>query len=99
MYLFVFAFFGNSFYVASILTSPKLYQSPPVSTDFIRESIPYLIGSAGTLIFDSTIVAQSFLYKPKTLHRHSTASQLPVDDEEVSLLRESEAPQTSQTCG
>lgn len=100
MYLFVFAFFGNSFYVASILTSPKLYQPPPVSTDFIRESIPYLIGSAGTLMFDSTIVAQSFLYKPKA-HRRSTAShsQAPVGDEEVSLLRESEAPQTSQTFG
>ncbi|CAL1704644.1 unnamed protein product [Somion occarium] len=42
MYLFVFAFLGNFFYVASILTSPKLDLPPPVSAAFIRESIPYV---------------------------------------------------------
>ena len=40
MSLFVFAFLGNVFYVASILTSPNVHQPPPASTAFIRESIP-----------------------------------------------------------
>ena len=40
MYLFVFAFLGNTFYVASILSSPKNLLPPPQSTQFIRESIP-----------------------------------------------------------
>ena len=42
MYLFVFAFLGNVFYVASILLSPKTYLPPPQAAEFIRESIPYV---------------------------------------------------------
>jgi len=42
MYLFVFAFLGNVFYVASILTSPKISLPPPESTEFIKETIPYV---------------------------------------------------------
>lgn len=42
MYLFVFAFLGNVFYVASILTSPKLGLPEPEASKFIRESIPYV---------------------------------------------------------
>jgi uncharacterized protein with PQ loop repeat len=88
IYLFVFAFLGNVFYVSSILTSPNLSKPPPISTDFMRESIPYLLGSAGTLMFDITIVAQSFIYTPKT-RRHSTFSHTRVhSDEEASLLRD-----------
>lgn len=42
MYLFVFAFLGNVFYVSSILTSPKLGLPEPEASKFIRESIPYV---------------------------------------------------------
>lgn len=42
IYLFIFAFLGNTFYVASILTSPKLQLPPPQASAFIRESIPYV---------------------------------------------------------
>src|SRR5262249_27034658 len=42
MYLFTFAFLGNSFYVASILTSPPLRAPPPEATAFIKESLPYV---------------------------------------------------------
>ncbi|KAJ7097850.1 PQ loop repeat-domain-containing protein [Mycena belliarum] len=55
MYLFIFAFLGNSFYVASILTSEVF---------ILRESLPYLLGSGGTLLFDVTIVSQSLIYRP-----------------------------------
>ncbi|KAG6333490.1 hypothetical protein ID866_5593 [Astraeus odoratus] len=41
MYLFVFAFLGNFFYVLSIVTSPNMRLPSPASTGFIRESIPY----------------------------------------------------------
>jgi len=64
--LFVFAFMGNVLYVASILTSPKLGDPEPQASAFLRESIPYLLGSGGTLMFDVTIVVQSFLYRPET---------------------------------
>jgi hypothetical protein len=42
MYLFVFAFLGNVFYVASILLSPNAHLPPPQSTAFLKESIPYV---------------------------------------------------------
>ncbi|KAK0239973.1 CTLH/CRA C-terminal to lish motif domain-containing protein [Armillaria nabsnona] len=74
MYLFVFAFLGNCFYVASIATSPNARLPPPASTDFIKESIPYLLGSGGTLLFDITIVMQSFIYAPKSRRRSSSVS-------------------------
>lgn len=62
MYLFAFAFCGNLFYVLSILTSPKVNLPSEQSREFLRESVPYLLGSGGTLMFDVTIVIQSFLY-------------------------------------
>ena len=41
----------------------------------------YLLGSGGTLMFDITIVSQSFCYRPR-LRRHSRA----LDEEETGLL-------------
>jgi|SRR5882762_2633877 len=83
MYLFIFAFLGNTFYVISILTAPEIRQLPPADRAFIQESIPcvsvmlltrslsshfyrYLLGSAGTLIFDVSIVSQSLIYRSKS---------------------------------
>ncbi|KAL1747564.1 PQ loop repeat-domain-containing protein [Schizophyllum fasciatum] len=92
MSLFIFAFLGNVFYVASILTSPNVHQPPPASTAFIRESIPYLLGSAGTLTFDITIVAQSFIYRPRhrrhrsRLEEGSSSRTRMVEEERSSLL-------------
>ncbi|KDR81691.1 hypothetical protein GALMADRAFT_58600 [Galerina marginata CBS 339.88] len=85
MYLFVFAFLGNSFYASSILVSPRRFLPPPESTQYIRESIPYLLGSVGTLMFDITIVAQSFIYRPRH-RRHSTTHSRVLDEEEAGLL-------------
>ncbi|KAG6866988.1 hypothetical protein C0991_003904 [Blastosporella zonata] len=42
MYLFVFAFLGNVFYVASIVSSPNMRKPAPESTEFLRESIPWV---------------------------------------------------------
>ncbi|THH33944.1 hypothetical protein EUX98_g201 [Antrodiella citrinella] len=85
MYLFIFAFLGNLFYVASILSSPKLQLPPRDASAFLRESIPYLLGSGGTLMFDVTIVAQSFIYRPKA-HLRGRRSSRTVNEEEAGLL-------------
>lgn len=52
MYLFVFAFLGNTFYVSSILTSPRLDVPGPEASAYIRESIPWV--SAIQLFHNST---------------------------------------------
>ncbi|PPQ76214.1 hypothetical protein CVT24_008946 [Panaeolus cyanescens] len=83
MYLFVFAFLGNVFYVSSILTSPKRFLPPPQDAEFIKESIPYLLGSAGTLMFDMTIVTQSFIYRPRQ-RKHVALHRIP-DEEQAAL--------------
>ncbi|KAG5653832.1 hypothetical protein H0H81_010105 [Sphagnurus paluster] len=84
MYLFVFAFLGNVFYVASILSSPNMRLPAPEAAAFITESIPYLIGSAGTLMFDVTIVGQSFIYRPR--HRRHGPMHSSRIEEETGLL-------------
>lgn len=43
IYLFIFAFLGNLFYVLSILTSPQAHLPPPASTEFFRESLPCVV--------------------------------------------------------
>jgi solute carrier family 66 (lysosomal lysine-arginine transporter), member 1 len=102
MYMFTFAFLGNCFYVASVIFSPEFNARPPTSTAFIRESIPYatiyhhssplttflryLIGSGGTLVFDITIVTQSFIYTPKLHHRGRRSSVRRRAEEEAGLL-------------
>ncbi|KAJ7741522.1 PQ loop repeat-domain-containing protein [Mycena maculata] len=83
MYLFIFAFLGNSFYVASILTSEQVFQPPPASSEFLRESLPYLLGSGGTLMFDVAIVSQSLIYR-RAPRRHGKGRTL--GEEESGLI-------------
>jgi len=73
MYLFVFAFLGNFFYVISILSSPNMSGPLVESSKFLKESMPYLLGSGGTLMFDVAIVTQSFIYRPQSQGRGSRA--------------------------
>jgi hypothetical protein len=40
VFLFIFAFLGNLFYVASILASPNLQKPAPEAAAFLKESIP-----------------------------------------------------------
>ncbi|ORY27203.1 PQ loop repeat-domain-containing protein [Naematelia encephala] len=60
--LFVFAFMGNLTYVISILLNPTGNGDPTESAHYLLEALPYLLGSGGTLIFDLTIMMQSFIY-------------------------------------
>ncbi|KAF8557320.1 hypothetical protein OG21DRAFT_1435558, partial [Imleria badia] len=95
MYLFVCAFLGNLFYVLSIVTNPKAHLPPPASTEFFRESLPYLLGSGGTFFFDITIVSQFFIYKGKHPRRSyirsrggSLVRNAALAEETAGLLRE-----------
>jgi solute carrier family 66 (lysosomal lysine-arginine transporter), member 1 len=54
IYLFIFAWLGNVFYVSSILSSPNMSLPAPEAAAFLRESLPYLLGSGGTLMFGSS---------------------------------------------
>lgn len=85
MTLFLFAFIGNSLYVASILANP---QSSSIS--FLLESLPYLLGSGGTLCFDLMILGQSWLYSEKRrarrAHERRKRAYRGIDAEEEAAL-------------
>jgi uncharacterized protein with PQ loop repeat len=88
MYLFVFAFLGNSFYVLSILSSSNMRGPPAESSMYLTESMPYLLGSGGTLMFDVAIVCQSFIYRPHPrAHGSQSFSREVTAEEEESLMR------------
>ncbi|KAI8364259.1 PQ loop repeat-domain-containing protein [Choanephora cucurbitarum] len=55
--LFIFAVFGNLTYASSILSHPGQ------TVDTLLEALPYLIGSAGTLMFDFSIFCQFLYYR------------------------------------
>ncbi|KAI9466303.1 PQ loop repeat-domain-containing protein [Lactarius psammicola] len=88
MFLFISAFLGNFFYVMSILSSPSMRASTTQSSAFLTESMPYLIGSGGTLMFDVTIVTQSFIYRqrPSPRGRRLSTRSASIAEEE-SLMR------------
>ncbi|KAG9102743.1 hypothetical protein FRC06_001275 [Ceratobasidium sp. 370] len=73
--LFVFAFLGNFFYVASILTSSRMVGSPAQRIQYVKDSLPYLLGSGGTFVFDMTIIIQSFVYRGLRPVTAATAGQ------------------------
>ncbi|KAI0006122.1 PQ loop repeat-domain-containing protein [Russula compacta] len=88
MFLFVSAFLGNFFYVLSILFSSNMRGPLVESSSYLTESMPYLLGSGGTLMFDVTIVTQSFLYRPHSRARGSrTFSREVASAEEEGLMR------------
>ncbi|GAA5968308.1 hypothetical protein JCM11641_003806 [Rhodosporidiobolus odoratus] len=91
MTLFLFAFIGNSLYVASILTNPLATTSP----GYLLESTPYLLGSGGTLCFDLAILSQSWLYSEKRKARRERERRrrnaVGVEAEEEAALLDADA--------
>ncbi|KAI9013875.1 PQ loop repeat-domain-containing protein [Phycomyces nitens] len=59
MALFFFAAMGNLTYSLSIFANPHATRYT------MLEAVPYLLGSAGTLVFDGTIFLQYMLYTPR----------------------------------
>ncbi|PVF94159.1 PQ-loop-domain-containing protein [Serendipita vermifera] len=128
--LFVFAFLGNTFYVASILSSPHIWEDQPESEPidatlltttsttvlssiltriagffrfffprnsfdstpppwksphaqaFLKESLPYLLGSGGTLMFDVIIVTQGIIYGRREMEIDEDEETDEEDDED-----------------
>ncbi|KAG0165445.1 hypothetical protein DFQ30_008449 [Apophysomyces sp. BC1015] len=68
MSLFGFAAMGNLTYCLSIFTNPHATRAS------MMESVPYILGSAGTLVFDATIFSQYLFFKN---------NDVPEKDEEV----------------
>ncbi|PWZ00711.1 hypothetical protein BCV70DRAFT_152864, partial [Testicularia cyperi] len=58
--LFISAFLGNLLYTISILTNPEAVGEG--RREYLQESIPFLLGSGGTLIFDLMIVIQWWMW-------------------------------------
>jgi len=66
---------------------PKTGWSSPAGRAFLRESLPYLLGSAGTLTFDVIIVSQGLYYKRSEWRFEEEASE---EDEEQEEIRQAE---------
>lgn len=80
MLLFMSALTGNVTYTIGITLSPEA--RGPNSSAFLMNELPYLIGSAGTVIFDLTIFSQYLYYGNKQTHPDSPildASSLTAD--------------------
>ncbi len=61
--LFIAAFSGNLLYSVSVLTNPAAASSN--ARAYLQESLPFLLGSGGTLIFDLIIVGQWLAWRHK----------------------------------
>lgn len=62
--LFISAFMANLLYSVSILSNPKAVG--PERRAFLMESLPFLLGSAGTLVFDLVIIVQWFMWHKRS---------------------------------
>ncbi|WFD30106.1 hypothetical protein MSPP1_001122 [Malassezia sp. CBS 17886] len=65
--LFLSAFVANLLYSVSILTNPRAQGASRVP--FLRESLPFLLGSCGTLVFDLVILVQWAMWHDKQPRR------------------------------
>jgi uncharacterized protein with PQ loop repeat len=70
MFMFLFAFLGNLTYTISIVIVPHSYQS-------WMETLPFLIGSCGTLQFDAIMMYQFFRYNKMDRLRHRPLKSNP----------------------
>ncbi|KAG0313229.1 hypothetical protein BGZ99_009016 [Dissophora globulifera] len=62
--MFFWAAMGNLSYTLSILNSADAV-NPDTRTKFLREAVPYVLGSSGTLMFDLSIFGQWLYYTGK----------------------------------
>lgn len=66
--LFIAAATGNLLYTISVLANPKAHVPPstmPERMAYLLESLPFLLGSGGTLVFDGIIVCQWLAWRGK----------------------------------
>jgi len=76
--LFVAAFLGNLFYTLSILTSLETTRNP----QYLYSALPFILGAAGTLVFDMAIFIQWICY-------NQTFNEKGIEEQEYLLSRSS----------
>ncbi|KAG0258129.1 hypothetical protein DFQ27_004799, partial [Actinomortierella ambigua] len=67
--MFFWAAMGNFTYALSILNSPAAV-NPETSRQFLKEAVPYILGSSGTLMFDVSIFLQWLYYSKLRRRQH-----------------------------
>ncbi|KAF9923393.1 hypothetical protein FBU30_006549 [Linnemannia zychae] len=87
--MFFWAAMGNLTYTLSILNSAQAVD-PETGRDFLLKSVPYVLGSSGTLMFDVSIFIQWLYYTvdeedPDVIEESSSAQQTPHTQEAVTL--------------
>ena len=75
LFLFVSAFLANLLYSVSILSKPKAVG--PERHGFLMESLPFLLGSGGTLLFDLVIITQWVMWHKRSTLAHANAPAQP----------------------
>lgn len=87
VYLFLFAMLGNLFYTISIVSDLYLLSLKVHSLDspgeklhrVFLDQLPFIVGSSGTVFFDSIILFQCWYYKPR--HPSLSISKHELDDQ------------------
>lgn len=82
-FLFLFAMTGNTLYTVSIISDLYLLErydqhlGDVLFEDVLRAQLPFIIGSAGTVLFDSILLVQFWMYRSRDHHGdiHAHASQ------------------------
>ncbi|CCH46286.1 Vacuolar integral membrane protein [Wickerhamomyces ciferrii] len=74
--LFACTLFGNITYTASILLSCEFVYDVDHRWEFFINELPYIIGSAGTIVFDLTYFYQVWLYKGQNKKKNSETQPL-----------------------
>ena len=72
VFLFVAAFTANLLYTVSVLANPQAVG--PDATEYLTESVPFLLGSGGTLTFDLVIVVQWIMWRGRETPKHAFVS-------------------------
>ncbi|KAG0044099.1 hypothetical protein BGZ83_010666 [Gryganskiella cystojenkinii] len=75
--MFFWAAMGNLSYTLSILNSEAAV-NPETRQKFLREAVPYVLGSSGTLMFDLSIFCQWLYYTDKFRFLYSILERVPL---------------------
>lgn len=81
IFLFISAFLANLLYSINVLASPRAVG--PGSRAFLTESIPFLLGSGGTLVFDFVILIQWIMWRKRSLPNKQMSRYGATEDTEA----------------
>lgn len=91
--LFIAAFMGNLLYTVSVLSNPEA--AGPARRGYLQESLPFLLGSGGTLIFDLIIIVQWWMWSEDDDEPAPASSNEEEEDPNKALLPQQSRPHRS----